>query len=231
MMATAIALVGDFSESVIAHQAINQTFELLTATDIPAKGTWIGTDTITSAQDLSGYNGIWLVPGSPYKSLAGALTAVHHARTQAIPYFGSCAGFQHAIMEYCTNVLGWEGVTHEEINETGQGVEIISKLSCSLVEESEELLLATGSILARAYQSDSFRGTYHCNYGLNPKYREQLFDAHLQAAAFNRQQDIRAFELPNHPFFVATLFQPERSSLKGQISPIINEFIKVAANS
>ncbi|AJQ94787.1 CTP synthase C-terminal region-related (seleno)protein [Gynuella sunshinyii] len=230
-METSIALVGDFSENIIAHQAINQTFELLANTDTPAKATWISTETITSAHDLNNYNGIWLVPGSPYQSLNGALTAIQHARTKGIPYFGSCAGFQHAIMEYCANVLGWEGVTHEEINETGQGLEIISKLSCSLMEESEQLLLATGSILARAYQADSFRGTYHCNYGLNPNYRDQLFNTHLTATAFNEQNDIRALELSNHPFFVATLFQPERSALKGQISPIIQAFIKAAANT
>ncbi|WP_428243509.1 CTP synthase C-terminal region-related (seleno)protein [Gynuella sp.] len=230
-METSIALVGDYSEHIIAHQAINQTFELLTNTDFPAKATWVGTETITSAQDLNGYNGIWLVPGSPYQSLNGALTAIQHARTKGIPYFGSCAGFQHAIMEYCANVLGWEGVTHEEINETSQGLEIISKLSCSLMEESEQLLLSAGSILARAYQAASFQGTYHCNYGLNPTYREQLFDTHLTATAFNEQNDIRAFELANHPFFVATLFQPERSALQGQISPIIQEFIKASANT
>jgi CTP synthase (UTP-ammonia lyase) len=37
---------------------------------------------------------------------------------------------------------------------------------------------------------------------------------------------LRAVELKGHPFFVATLFQPERAALKGILPPPVRAFIK-----
>jgi CTP synthase (UTP-ammonia lyase) len=37
---------------------------------------------------------------------------------------------------------------------------------------------------------------------------------------------LRAVELFGHPFFVATLFQPERAALKGTIPPLVRAFIE-----
>jgi CTP synthase (UTP-ammonia lyase) len=41
--------------------------------------------------------------------------------------------------------------------------------------------------------------------------------------------DIRIVRLRHHPFFLATLFQPERSSLKGPVHPLIREFVSASA--
>jgi CTP synthase (UTP-ammonia lyase) len=38
--------------------------------------------------------------------------------------------------------------------------------------------------------------------------------------------DLRAVELGGHPFFVGTLFQPERAALKGEPVPIVNAFLE-----
>lgn len=38
--------------------------------------------------------------------------------------------------------------------------------------------------------------------------------------------DIRAAELPAHPFFIGTLFQPERSALRGERHPLIEAFVR-----
>lgn len=43
----------------------------------------------------------------------------------------------------------------------------------------------------------------------------------LRAPAHDDAGDVRAFELDEHPFFVATLFQPERAALKGQAVPLV----------
>jgi CTP synthase (UTP-ammonia lyase) len=32
-------------------------------------------------------------------------------------------------------------------------------------------------------------------------------------------------EIDGHPFFVATLFQPERAALKGETAPLITAFL------
>jgi CTP synthase (UTP-ammonia lyase) len=38
--------------------------------------------------------------------MEGALLAIRHARESAIPFLGTCGGFQHAVLEYARNVLG-----------------------------------------------------------------------------------------------------------------------------
>ncbi len=38
----------------------------------------------------------------------------------------------------------------------------------------------------------------------------------------------RVVELTNHPFFIATLFQPERSALRGELHPLISAYLEAA---
>ena len=42
--------------------------------------------------------------------------------------------------------------------------------------------------------------------------------------------DVRATELPSHPFFIATLFQPQLGSDRGHPHPLITAFLEAAAN-
>jgi CTP synthase (UTP-ammonia lyase) len=38
-------------------------------------------------------------------------------------------------------------------------------------------------------------------------------------------------ELDAHPFFVATLFQPERAALRGKVPPIVTAFVRAASDA
>jgi CTP synthase (UTP-ammonia lyase) len=50
----------------------------------------------------------------------------------------------------------------------------------------------------------------------------------LEFIAHDESGQIRAFRLSRHPFFVGTLFQPERKALAGLIHPVVNAFLKIA---
>ena len=54
----------------------------------------------------------------------------------------------------------------------------------------------------------------------------------LWFTAFDDAGDIRAAELPAnvHPFFVGTLFQPERAALRGETPPVVRAFVTATAN-
>jgi len=41
--------------------------------------------------------------------------------------------------------------------------------------------------------------------------------------------EARTLELPAHPFFFATLFQPERSALAGRSHPLVTAFVAAAS--
>ena len=51
----------------------------------------------------------------------------------------------------------------------------------------------------------------------------------VDTKSFDAAQQIRAFELPVHPFFIGTLFQPERSALSGRRHPLIESFVQAIA--
>jgi CTP synthase (UTP-ammonia lyase) len=222
-----ILLIGDRSESVLAHQAIPKALELAAR---PTRSTfdleWVPTASIHSAADIANKNprAIWCVPGSPYAHMEGALTAIRFAREENIPFLGTCGGFQHALIEYAGNVLKIRDADHEESN-PGATSPIIAKLSCALVEKSETLMLAKDSKLRAIYDFPNATEPYHCSYGINPDFQSRLADSNLTFTAFNSSNHPRAFELKNHPFFIATLFQPERSALANQTHPLITAFV------
>ena len=53
-----------------------------------------------------------------------------------------------------------------------------------------------------------------CNFGVNPEYRWLLADGRLRVSGVDTNDEVRVVEVSDHPFFVATLFQPERSALR-----------------
>lgn len=223
-----LALVGDYSPEITAHRAISRALELARATlaaDVSWK--WIHTSALRDApRDLAGCAAIWVVPGSPYASLSGALAAIRFARETRRPFLGTCGGFQHALIEFARHVASLPDADHAETNPIA-ATPIITALSCSLVEQTRPLRFTPGSHLAASYGRVTADEAYHCNYGPNPAYRSALERAGLHFTAFDPQNEIRAAELPAtlHPFFVATLFQPERAALRGETPPLVRALL------
>ena len=223
-----IALVGDYNADVIAHQAIPLAIDDAAAVlELTVEYHWLPTQDIKSAEDLADYNAIWLVPASPYQNMEGALTAVRYARENSVPFLGTCGGFQHAIVEYARNVMGWQDAAHAETDTEGRMV--IAPLTCSLVEKTDTIELRANTLIARAYGRDSIEEGYHCNYGISPELAAELDVQPLRVTGWDDNGDIRAVELVTHPFFVATLFQHERNALAGRPAPLVQAFLHTAA--
>lgn len=224
-----IALVGDFNPEVIAHQAIPLAIDDAAAVqELTADYDWVATADIKSADSLAGYDAIWLVPASPYINAEGALIAIRYARENSIPFLGTCGGFQHAILEYARNVLGWSDAAHAETDTEGRMV--IAPLSCSLVEKSDTIELRANTLIAKAYGRLSIEEGYHCNYGISPAFAAELDEGALRVTGWDEEGEIRAVELVTHPFFVGTLFQHERNALAGRPAPLVHAFLRAAAN-
>ncbi|MGH9671435.1 MAG: hypothetical protein ACRD3A_15130 [Terriglobales bacterium] len=62
---------------------------------------------------------------------------------------------------------------------------------------------------------------------MNDAFRPRLEAAGMKISALGHQGETRAIELEGHPFFVATLFQPQLTSkATGQPHPLIQAFLK-----
>jgi CTP synthase (UTP-ammonia lyase) len=220
-----VALVGDYNPSVIAHQAIPEALRLSSGSENSVEGVWVHTASIRNPEvDLALFDGLWCVPASPYANVEGALGAIRYARESALPFLGTCGGFQHAVIEYARNVCGLLGADHAETNPSAS-VMIVSPLACPLVEQSEEIVLEGGGLVEKAYGESRICEGYHCSYGLNRKYERVLFKNGLRPTAHNLAGEVRAVELSGHPFFVATLFQSERRALRGEAPPLVKAFV------
>ncbi len=224
-----IGLIGDFDESITAHRAVPLALRQAAAsTGCDLIFDWVPTPEIAGPERLARYTGLWCVPGSPYRDMEGALGAIRHAREQARPFLGTCGGFQHAVLEYARNVLGWTDADHGETAPDSPRA-VIAPLACSLREVTGAVQLAAGSRIAAAYAADSAIEGYHCSYGLNPAFQDELLSGPLRATARDAAGEIRAIELVTHPFYVATLFQPERAALAQRPAPLVEALVSACA--
>jgi CTP synthase (UTP-ammonia lyase) len=221
-----VGLVGDYNPQVIAHQAIPGALQLAgDAIGRQVEGVWMHTASITDVPGQFGdFDGIWCVPACPYANMQGALEAIRFARESGRPFLGTCGGFQHAVIEYARNACNLPEADHAEIN-PASSLLVVSPLACSLVEKTGEILLAEDGLVREAYGTDRITEGYHCNFGLNAQYSSLLFSHGLRSTAHDASGDVRVIELSTHPFFVATLFQPERRALRGETPPLVKAFV------
>ena len=85
-----IALLGDRNENYPSHREVDAIIPLL---GISAE--WVATD---SGSDLGPYDGIWLMPGSPYADDTAAYAAITYAREHSVPFLGTCGRLQYAVI-------------------------------------------------------------------------------------------------------------------------------------
>lgn len=213
-----IGLIGDFNESVTAHRAINECFQLAKSVD----GIWVGTHEV-STKVLAGLDGLWCAPASPYRDTAGALEAIRYARESSIPFLGSCGGYQHAVLEYTHNVLGFPQAGNLETDPDCE-MPLVAGLRCALVDRSDPISIRPESRLATLMKSSQSVEEYRCSYGINPDYLHLFAGTDLTFSAVDNSGEPRALELSGHPFFLGTAFQPERLALSGLLHPIVEAF-------
>jgi CTP synthase (UTP-ammonia lyase) len=230
MTAIRIGLVGDYQPEVIAHQAIPKALAMAAdAAGAVVEPIWLATTSLSGMPEteLATYDAFWCVPASPYQSMEGALRAIRYAREQHVPFLGTCGGSQHALIEYARNVLGLAEADHAESNESTV-MPLISLLSCSLVETAGTVVFTPGSRVAAIYRAAETVEIYHCRYGLNPEYQSLLVQGPLRITGRDAHGEVRVVELSGHPFFMATLYQPERWALRGAVHPLITAFVEAA---
>jgi CTP synthase (UTP-ammonia lyase) len=223
-MTTTIAIVGeriaDFPPHVATDAAIAHAAAAL---GLEVEARWVATN-----EPLPDADAIWCAPGSPYRNLDGALTALRTGREHGIPTLGTCGGCQHMLLEFARNVLGLADAQHAEYDPYASRL-FVTPLTCEVAGRTMHVTLDAGSRLyggATAVQEQ-----YYCNFGLNPDYREQLDAAGFRITGVDADGDARVFELDDHPFYVATLFVPQMRSEPDRPHPVVSGLVSAAAAS
>ncbi|SCL18517.1 Glutamine amidotransferase class-I [Micromonospora rhizosphaerae] len=186
-----LALVGDRLLDAAAQEPVARAVAALGS---HVEATWIPTTAVDAS--LADFDGVWLT-GSPYESEPGVVTAAGIARRAGVPLLGTCGGLQLAVTEFAIQVAG---LAEEDV---------LVPLSCSLGGDECVVLATEGSLFERALGAERTRERYHCSYGLNPATVQVLTDHGLRFTGFDDEGVVRVAELPGHPFFLGTLFQPE----------------------
>jgi CTP synthase (UTP-ammonia lyase) len=218
---TLIAALGDRDTGHLTHREIDA------ATGLAPRGTeirWLP----TQGASLDGFDGVWVLPGTPYRDDAAVYDAIRFAREHGMPILGTCGGFQYMAVEYARNVAGIAGAGHEE-TEPGADEIVVGRLACSLMGEQRAVTTVLRTRLAALCGSEPFAGFHWCNYGLAAGVIERLVAAGLVVDAHADDAGVEGFELPGHPFYLATLFQPQvGSSTSSTLHPLLQALIDSA---
>jgi CTP synthase (UTP-ammonia lyase) len=225
-----IGVIGDYDPDHPVHPATTDgVAHAAKALGITADVTWVGTDGVGDpAATLAGFDGVFVAPGSPYRSLDGALAAIAHARTAGMPLLGTCAGLQHVVLEYARNVLGVAGAQHAEYDPDADDL-FVTPLSCSLAGQVMDVTLVAGTRAAAAYGTGTATERYYCNFGLNPDRLGELEAGGLRVSGTDASGEVRVVELSDAAFYLATLFVPQASSTPDRPHPLVTAFVRAAA--
>jgi CTP synthase (UTP-ammonia lyase) len=192
---------------------------------------WLATDELERSGTgvLEDAAAVWCAPGGPYRSPAGAFAGIGWARRCEVPFLGTCAGFQHAVVEFARSVLGHDAAGHAEYDDTGDDLFITSnERLCSLTGQTMPLTIVDGEV-AGLYGTTAATERYYCRFGVNPDRVDDLQRAGLVVAGVDAiDGDVRMLRLAGHPFFVLTLFVPQTASQPLAPHPLVTGFVRAA---
>lgn len=230
MSARSVILLGEYDPAFAPHAA---TEAALRHSSLALRGRlvprWVSTADVDESL-LAGASGIWVTPGSPYRSLERTLAAIRWAREHDLPCLGTCGGFQHIILEYARNVLEYTDAAHAEYDPYASRL-FVSELTCSLAGRELLLRFSAASRVAAWYGSTTAIEQYYCNFGVNPEYVSLLSSGNLKIVGSDPEGEVRVVEMPDHRFFVGTLYVPQMRSTPDAPHPLVTAFCRAILSS
>lgn len=200
-------------------------------------GEELSAETIEDA--LSGMDGVLIPGGFGERAFEGKIAAARYAREGGVPFLGICLGLQAAVCEFARDVVGLEGATSAEFDESAPYPVI------DLMPEQEDVEVKGGTMRLGAYPCKLEKGSlahevygeeviyerHRHRYEVNNAYREKLTEAGLRISGLSPDgRLVEVVELPGHPWFIASQGHPEFKSRPTAPHPLFKGFVSAAAD-
>lgn len=220
-----IGIIGDYDGRPSHLATEGAIYDSAAELRLEVETEWIQTDILNSGVEaiLSGFDGIWCAPGSPYHSMVGAVNGIAFARVHNIPFIGTCGGFQHAVIELARNVMEKEEALKEDFDPYLPN-SFITALSCSLIGQTRHIHI-NHSWIESIYKTSEIEEKYNCSFGLNKEFLSELNHIGFETAGTDEEGEVRIMMLEKNRFFVGSLFQPQLSSTKEHPHPLITAYL------
>ncbi|MDP6935148.1 MAG: CTP synthase, partial [Myxococcota bacterium] len=166
-----------------------------------------------------------LVPGGfGERGVEGKIAAIRWARENGMPFFGICLGMQLAVVEYARNVLELGSAHSREFDEKAEHLVI------ELMDEQREVtekggtmrlgswpcVLSENTMAHRIYGTQEIDERHRHRYEVNPEFTAALQDGGLVLSGKSPDGKlVEMVELPEHAYFLACQFHPEKSGTVG----------------
>lgn len=237
-----IGLVGKYVSLPDSYKSINEAFvHAGTQNDCKVNVKWISSEEIhtdTSADLLTGLDGILVAPGFGERGMEGKIETIRHVREQKLPFFGICLGMQCAVIEFARNVLGIDASSTELDPKTKHPVIDMMEAQKKVTEKGGTMRLGAyacklkkGSKAYHIYGESVIHERHRHRYEFNNKYLDAMEEAGLKSVGVNPESGlVEVVELKDHPWFVGVQFHPELKSTVLNPHPLFVKFVEAAIN-
>jgi CTP synthase len=236
-----IAVVGKYVDLTESYKSLNEALvHGGIACDARVKLRYIDSGAIEGEGGeklLEGVDGILVPGGFGVRGTDGKIAAVHHARTEAIPFFGICLGLQMALVEFGRNVLGLAGANSIEFDpETKYPVVTLMENQRQVQAKGGTMRLGAynctlqpGTLAHKLYKKDQISERHRHRYEFNNSFRAQYEEQGMIFSGINTELDlVEMIELRSHPYFLGCQFHPEFKSRPLAPHPLFAGFVQAA---
>ncbi len=132
--------------------------------------------------------------------------------------------------------MGESDASHAEYDPEAPNAWIVP-VSCAVPNRADgapylsgglRITVEPNSLAGRILQQSEIDEDFFCNYELNPVHQAAVEAGGLRITGFGQQGEARIVELPNHRFFLATLFLPQHNSTPDHPHPLVMAFLQAA---
>ena len=236
-----IGIVGKYVSFEDSYKSLN---EALThggfSSDVRVVRRWVEAEELEAGNaeaKLAGVDGILVPGGFGARGTAGMAAAAQYARSNGVPYFGICYGFQWAVTEFARNVCGLTTASSTEVDPDAEH-KVIYKLQDLLgVEElggtmrlgSYACQLKPGSRAASIYGATEIHERHRHRFEFNRAYESCLSDGGLVISGKTPDgKFVEIAEIPDHPWYIAVQFHPEFQSKPLAPHPLFADFVRAS---